>query len=135
MQIDAADSSAKAIRLALQAVLGAYNTEKPGQLPERHAPAVLLRGAEDSIIGGARGSVSFGRMSFERAVMAIAHRGRGMGRAMLAALEHAALQRGARRSTCGHQVRPLLEKLGHGAIPDYRPGDTDSFLMAKRFNR
>ena len=135
MQIDVTDSDDGSIRAAIQAVLGEHNEQALGQSQGRHAIAVLLRGADGSLHGGAWGAISFRWLSFELAFLPEAHRGRGMGRAMLQALEHAAAVRGAIGvRTASFQAPGFFLRQGYteyARLADFPPGHDDVGLYRR----
>jgi GNAT superfamily N-acetyltransferase len=137
MQIDVIETEDKAVRAAIQALLADYNQDRLGQSPARHPVAVLLRGADGSLQGGAWGSVSFRWLSFEIIYLPPSHRGKGLGRAMLLALEHASRRHGAVGVRTGSFQAPgFFLRHGYTAyarLADYPPGLEDVGLY-KRFS-
>lgn len=137
MQIDVTDSDDPSIRAAIEAELGAHNQEMLGQTLDRHTLAVLLRGPDGGVAGGVWGSSSFGWLSVEQVFVPVAMRRRGMGGAMLTALEQAASRSGARGARAlSYQAPDFFRKHGYreyGRLDDCPPGFSDIALF-KRLN-
>jgi GNAT superfamily N-acetyltransferase len=97
-----------------------------------------LRNENEEILGGLLGDIWGGWLHIKIVWVAEPVRGRGHARAMVAAAEDYAIQRGCRGAhleTFSFQARPLYEKLGYvvfGELPDYPPGHSE-FFMKKMF--
>lgn len=80
----------------LRAALRAYNESKVGTY-ERHTVAVLAHAADGAFLGGMYGVLAWGWLYIDWAFVDQAHRGRGLGQRLLAAMEEQARARGILR--------------------------------------
>ncbi|EHR68931.1 acetyltransferase [Burkholderiales bacterium JOSHI_001] len=132
-QLSLADAPDDPLRRAIAAPLLAHNETLAG--PSGHQPlALVLRNAAGAIGGGLWGATSFGWLYTHMLVVPAAARGQGLGRALMAAAEAEARQRGCHHAWVDTQfgARGFYESLGYtvfGELPDHPPGFTRSFLQ------
>ena len=106
------------------------HTQRPGFQPL----GVFMRDEHGTLVGGVWGHVNWNWLSVRLVWVSAALRGSGYGRQLLAALEHAARERGcqyAHLDTFSFQARPFYEGLGYevfGTLDDYPPGYQRFFL-------
>lgn len=90
--------------------------------PRRHAPlTVLARDASGELVGGLRASTVWGWLQIAELWVAEPHRGRGVGRRILATAEDEARRRACRHAlldTFDFQARGFYERLGYVVVAD-----------------
>ncbi|MCA9885871.1 MAG: GNAT family N-acetyltransferase [Anaerolineae bacterium] len=101
--------------------LGAYNLKHVPVLTElvNTDVAIVARGQDKQIIGGAIGELSWGWLYVDTLWVDASHRQNGLGRQLMAAIEDHALQNGIPHCylmTTSFQARPFYEKLGYKVI-------------------
>jgi len=105
-------------------------TQGPGFQPL----AVFLRDESGTLVGGVWGQVNWNWVHIGLVWVAEALRGTGYGRQLIAAMEHAAKERGsaaAHLDTFSYQARPFYESLGYevfGTLDDYPQGHQRFFM-------
>jgi len=105
-------------------------TPGPGSQPL----GVFLRDESGTLLGGVWGQVNWNWVHIVLVWVAEALRGGGYGRQLMAAMEHAAKERGctaAYLTTFSFQARPFYESLGYevfGTLDDYPPGYQKCFM-------
>jgi len=105
-------------------------TQRPGFQPL----GVFLRDESGTIIGGVWGQVNWNWVHIGLVWVAETLRGTGYGRQLIAAMEHAAKERGctaAHLDTFSFQARPFYESLGYevfGTLDDYPQGHQRFFM-------
>lgn len=115
--------------------LRAYNIEAGGASAETHEFVVTARAEDGTLIGGFRCEVYLGGLFVEWAFVDAAHRGSGLGRAMLDAAEAEGARRGAtfaHLDTFSFQARGFYERCGYavfGVLP--YPSGVERFYMKK----
>lgn len=136
--IQTTDEPAPQERDMLAAPLLTYNEALLGP-PIIHPVAVLIRTQDDRrVLGGLWGRTSFRCLFVELLFIPDLLRGKGLGTQLLARAEEVAKARGclgAWLDTFSPNAREFYERQGYelfGAIADYPPGNTRSFL-SKRF--
>jgi GNAT superfamily N-acetyltransferase len=123
-------------RAAIVDGLVAYNAAHGFPWPWRDLNLVL-RDADDVVIGGLLGDTNAGWLFIKALWVADSYRGRGFGRRLLRAAEDLARQRqcvGVYLDTYDFQARPFYEHLGYhvfGELPDHPPGGA-KYYLAKR---
>ncbi|PZQ58114.1 MAG: GNAT family N-acetyltransferase [Sphingomonas taxi] len=123
-------------REAILAPLVAHNDAAAG-VTERHQVAVVIRDGEGAIVGGLWGTVGYRWLFVQYLALPPESRGRGHGRALMAAAEAEAARLdciGVWLDTFSFQARGFYEKLGYrvfGQIDDYPPGEA-RFFLSKR---
>ena len=106
------------------------------QVPGFQPLGAFLRDEHGTLVGGVWGHINWNWLSVGLVWVSEALRGSGYGRQLMAALEHAARQRGcqyAHLDTFSFQARPFYEDLGYtvfGTLDDYPPG-YQRFFMKK----
>jgi len=96
--------------------------------------AVFARDRNGMLVGGAYGHVNWTWLHVALFWIAAAERRRGLGSALLRAIETAAIERGctqAHLDTFSYQARPFYERHGYilfAALEDYPPGHQRFFL-------
>lgn len=96
---------------------------------------VVLRDDDGTIVGGCVCETRWHWMFVDILWVGDAHRGTGLGTALLAAAEEEARRRGCTKAhldTISFQARPFYEGLGwrlFGMLDDYPPGHTRYFLQ------
>ena len=138
--IQTTDEPAPQERDTLAAPLLAYNEALLGP-PNIHPVAVLVRSQDDGrVLGGLWGRTSFQWLFVELLFIPDLLRSGGLGTQLLARAEGEAKARGCLGSwleTFSQEACRFYERRGYqvfGAIPDYPPGNTRSFL-SKRLNK
>jgi GNAT superfamily N-acetyltransferase len=105
-------------------------TQGPGFQPL----AVFLRDESGTLVGGVWGQVNWNWVHIGLVWVAETLRGTGYGRQLIAAMEHAAKERGctaAHLDTFSFQARPFYESLGYevfGTLDDYPQGHQRFFM-------
>ena len=104
------------------------------QGPSFRPLAVFLRDESGTLVGGVWGQVNWNWVHIGLVWVAETLRGTGYGRQLIAAMEHAAKERGctaAHLDTFSYQARPFYESLGYkvfGTLDDYPPGHQRFFM-------
>ena len=99
--------------------------------------AVFARDGTGRVVAGARGTTSWNWLHIGLVWVDDGHRGHGLGRRIMAAIEDAGRERGcthAHLDTFSYQARPFYEKLGYevfATLEDYPPGHR-RFYLRKR---
>ena len=113
-----------------------FNRAKTG-IRDGKLLGVFLRDASDQIVAGAAGHTWGGTCELRQVWVAEAHRGRGLGRHLLAAAEAEAVRRGCRQlvlSTHSFQAPEFYRKLGFHVVaelPDYYLSGHSHVLLRK----
>ena len=114
----------------------AFNTEFIGP-PREEAVNIMLRDAEDRVVGGLLGTVRWRWLYIAKLWVAAPHRGRGFGAALMRSAEELAVNRrclGLYLDTFEYQARPFYEKLGYelfGTLEGFPPGYRQYFLLKR----
>lgn len=131
-QVQPADAPDEALRRTIMAPLLAYNTALAG--PSGHQTlALAVHDAQGQVQGGLWAITAHGWLYTQLLAVPEAARGQGLGRQLMLAAEAQARQRGCHGAWVDTQFGAVgfYERLGYqvfGALPDYPPGFTRSFL-------
>lgn len=123
-------------REAILAPLRRHNEAAVGPSDRRHV-AIVLRDAAGSAIGGLWGTAGLRWLFVQYLAVPAELKGRGHGRALMAAAEAEALRLGCIGiwlDTFSFQAQGFYEKLGFrtfGTIDDYPPGEARHFLSKR----
>jgi len=116
--------------------LNRYNVAMTG-LTEYHPVVVLLRDADDEVVGGALGNIWGGWLHVRALWVAEPLRHQGHGKALLARAEQFARERGCRGvhlDTFSFQAPAFYQKLGYevfATLEDFPAGHTQYFLRKR----
>ena len=141
MQIDLTDAGTPELRLQILAPLAAHNAVATGREDKGGRVAILLRDAQGDVEGGMYATHWMDWMKLEYAFLPEPRRGQGLGRRMLATLEHAAIGRGCNGvwlNSFSVQAPGFYEVCGYrvvGRIPDRPRGHEDVFLTNDRLGQ
>jgi GNAT superfamily N-acetyltransferase len=130
--LDLAAAPDEALRQAIARPLIDFNTATAG--PSGHQTLVLtVRDADGAVCGGLWGATAYGWLYTQMLAVPAAARGQGLGRTLMLAAEAEARRRGCHHAWVDTQfgARGFYERLGYtafGALPDYPPGFTRTFL-------
>ena len=98
---------------------------------------ILARDGTGRVVGGVRGATVWGWLEIKLLWVSEEHRGKGLGKKLMAAAEHEGLKRGCRHAwldTFDFQAPRFYAKLGYhvfGTLEDFPAGHT-RFFMEKR---
>lgn len=131
-QISLATEPDDTLRRAIMAPLLAFNEVQAGASGQRSL-ALGVHDDQGRVCGGLWGATAYGWLYTQMLAVPEAARGQGLGRQLMAAAEAEALRRGCRQAWVDTQFGALgfYQRLGYrvfGALPDYPPGFTRSFL-------
>ena len=135
MTIVVEQEPAETVRAAVLDGLRAFNRQR-AEAPDFRPLTLAARDAGGALIGGLVGETGWRWLHVDLLWIADSHRGRGIGRALLAKAEEEARVRGCRPvylDTFDFQARPFYERLGYsvfGVQEDYPPGHR-RFYLAK----
>ena len=128
------DSADDAARKAILDALVAFNKAQTG-LSDVRPLAVLVRDANDAVIGGLWGRTAYGWLFTELLFVPEALRGQGLGTTLMRQAEAEALARGCHHAwldTFAFQARAFYERLGYGCfgtLDDYPVGSSRHFMQ------
>jgi GNAT superfamily N-acetyltransferase len=114
----------------------AFNVEFIGP-PREEAVNILLRDAEERVVGGLLGTLRWRWLYVAKLWVAAPYRGQGFGAALMHAAEQLAVERqclGMYLDTFEYQARPFYEKLGYelfGTLEGFPPGYRQFFLSKR----
>jgi GNAT superfamily N-acetyltransferase len=132
MKIELIAEPDDALRRAIAAPLTAYNDAIAGPSGHR-ALAVAVRDEHGAVCGGLWGHTAYGWLYTQLLAVPETARGQGLGRALMAAAEAEAQQRGCQQAWVDtiFGARGFYERLGYtvfGELADHPPGFTRTFL-------
>lgn len=133
MKIDLIADADDALRRAIMAPLLAFNEAQAGPSGQRTL-ALAVRDAHGVVCGGLWGTTAHGWLYTQMLAVPASARGQGLGRELMRAAEAEARHRGCAHAWVDTQfgARGFYEHLGYtlfGALPDYPPGFSRSFLQ------
>ena len=102
--------------------------------PGFHPVAILAEDESGRIVGGVTGSINWTWLSVKLLWVSGPHRGRGVGRRLMEAIEDLARERGCLRAhvdTLAFQAPAFYTRLGYepfAELPDYAPGHARIYL-------
>ncbi len=132
MKIELAPAPDDTLRRAIAAPLTTYNDAIAGPSGHR-ALAVVVRDDSGAVCGGLWGHTAYGWLYTQLLAVPESARGQGLGRALMAAAEAEARQRGCKQAWVDtiFGARSFYERLGYtvfGELADHPPGFTRTFL-------
>lgn len=134
MPIEVREDADPAVRAQIGAILRAHNRAMLGEIAPGAELALILRGADAAVIGGAAGRVWAGWLDIDLLLVPPPLRGAGLGTAILTAMERAARARGATGAwlhSLDAQAPGFYLRHGYreiGVLRDRPPGGFDVFL-------
>ncbi|MBN1646550.1 MAG: GNAT family N-acetyltransferase [Spirochaetales bacterium] len=135
ISIEATTSPDKKDEQIIDEGLTIYNKSKIGE--QKYTPVGCFARANGNVVGGITGNLFWNYLYIDMMWIDERHRGNGLGRKLIAAVEKLSIKNGIRRShlcTASFQSLDFYKKCGYkiiGQLDDMPAGETEYFLYKK----